>query len=53
VNVVIGTIWQTTVVLFPIYFVLKKFSYASITFAILLICVIFLKKNWYNKLEND
>jgi SSS family solute:Na+ symporter len=53
VNVVIGIVWQTAIVTIPIFFVLKKFQFALICLAIIIVTSIFLKKNWYDKLAED
>ncbi len=53
VNVVIGIVWQTAIVTIPIFFVLKKFQFASICLAIIVVTSILLKKNWYDKLEDN
>jgi len=53
VNVFIGTIWQTSLRIIPIFLII--FDYQSMGMAVLLVIVttVFLKKNWYDKLEND
>jgi Na+/proline symporter len=51
VNVVVGTIWQTSLVALPIFFVLMQWTSAAVTAAIAAITMVFLKKNWYDKLE--
>jgi SSS family solute:Na+ symporter len=53
VNVAIGIVWQTTLVLIPIYMVIKSFREMWITIAVLVVTSIFLKFNWYNKLEEN
>ncbi len=52
-NVVIGIIWQTCLVVFPIYLVLLKTVPFMISLGIAILCTIILKKNWYDKLPND
>jgi hypothetical protein len=52
VNVVVGTIWQTALVVLPIYFVLMRWTPVAITAGIVVVTMIFLKKNWYDKLED-
>lgn len=53
-NVFIGIIWQTALVVFPIYLVLMKFGPMTISIAIALITSYILKVNWYDKLpENE
>ena len=51
-NVVIGIIWQMCMVITPIYFVIKEFTYAGIAAAVALICMAILKFSWYDKIED-
>ena len=53
VNIVVGTIWQTALVALPIYFVLMRWTPVAVTAVIVAATMIFLKKNWYDKLENE
>jgi SSS family solute:Na+ symporter len=53
VNVVVGTVWQTALVVLPIYFVLMKWTPVAVSAVIVAVTMIFLKKNWYDKLEED
>lgn len=50
-NVVIGIIWQTTLLAAPMYLVIKEYTYLVITLSITLITSIILKFTWWNKLE--
>ncbi len=50
VNVVVGIIWQTSLVIFPIYLVLLEGVPTIITLIIAAICTYILKKNWFDKL---
>ena len=52
-NVAVGIVWQTTLVLIPIYLVIKSFREMWITIAVLVVTSIFLKFNWYNNLEEN
>ncbi len=52
-NVVIGTIWQMTLVLVPLYLLIYKFSNLALVCIVLLITSYILKKNWYDKLEAE
>ena len=52
-NVAVGIAWQTCLIALPIYLVLKQYKPMAITIAILIITSIFLKINWYNKLEEN
>jgi len=51
VNVIVGIVWQMTFVLIPIYLLIKQFTGMWVSLGILLVTSIFLKFNWYNKLE--
>jgi len=52
-NVAIGIIWQTSLVILPIYLLLMKAAPLSITFIIMVITSLILKKTWYDKLPKD
>lgn len=49
-NVVIGIIWQTCLVAFPIYLVLLKVVPFGIRIGIAIICTVILKKTWFDRL---
>ena len=51
-NIFIGVVWQTALVALPIYIVLLKHAYWSVTLLIVLICSFILKKTWWNKLTD-
>ncbi len=53
INVAVGIIWQLTLVLIPIYLLIRSYRNMWISVAVLVATSIFLKKNWYDKLEND
>lgn len=53
VNVAVGILWQMTLVLIPVYLVIRKLSGLWISILLLGASSIFLKKNWYNKLEEN
>ncbi len=52
-NIAVGIVWQMTLTLVPIYFVLREFRRFWAAAAVLVITSVFLKKNWYDKLEKD
>ncbi len=52
-NVTIGIIWQTSLVILPIYLVLMKALPFSITIVITIITSIILKKTWFDKLPKE
>jgi len=50
-NVVVGIVWQVSLVALPIYIVIREFDRVAITAAIVLVTSIVLKITWYNHLE--
>jgi len=52
-NVLIGTIWQTALVIFPIYIVLQEGIPTLISIGIVIITSLILKKTWWNNLPKD
>jgi len=51
-NIVIGMIWQISLVVLPIYLVIKEFIPMLTALMVMLLTSFVLKKNWYDKLEN-
>jgi Na+/proline symporter len=51
-NVVIGIIWQSTMILLPIYFVFRDYSKAVIVLVLFLITSIVLKYTWLDKVRS-
>jgi SSS family solute:Na+ symporter len=51
-NVVVGTIAQTALVVFPIYIVLKKVLPLGISVAIIVVCFIIMKRTWWDRLPD-
>jgi Na+/proline symporter len=49
-NVVIGIIWQTALVIFPIYLVLLETVPMVIAIAVAVVCTYILKKSWFDRL---
>jgi len=52
-NVVIGTIWQTCLVLLPMYVVLLKWQGAAVVVGVIVVTSYILKKNWYDMLDKE
>ena len=52
-NVVIGTIWQTSLVLLPMYVVLLNWSRAALVVGVIVVTSWILKKNWYDLLGQE
>ena len=51
-NVMVGIIWQTSLVVVPIYLVIQQYSYLAIGITVIIITSVILKKSWYDKLES-
>jgi Na+/proline symporter len=49
-NIVVGTVWQCCFILLAMYLVTRSFRNALITFAVLVVTCLMLKKNWYDRL---
>jgi len=52
-NVFVGIIWQMTFVLAPILLVIKSYVWMTVTFIVMALLTLVLKKNWYERLTND
>jgi SSS family solute:Na+ symporter len=52
-NIVIGIVWQTAIIILPIYFILKKEWYVGVTVAIILMTSTVLKKTWWDRLNDE
>jgi SSS family solute:Na+ symporter len=52
-NIGIGIIAQTLLVLAPMYLVLRKNLPLFICIAVVTVCVVIMKKTWYDRLPRD
>jgi SSS family solute:Na+ symporter len=52
-NVVVGTTWQTCLVLLPMYVVLLKWRGAAVVVALVVVTSWILKKSWYDLLDKE
>ncbi|HSV99117.1 MAG TPA: hypothetical protein VLI39_03030 [Sedimentisphaerales bacterium] len=52
-NVVVGTIWQTSLVLLPMYVVLMNWRAAGIVVGVVVVTSAVLKKSWYDQLDKE
>ncbi|MBT31611.1 MAG: sodium:solute symporter [Thalassobius sp.] len=52
VNIAIGIVWQVSLVVFPIYLVIRENYLALIAFGVAAVTTWLLKINWYDKLED-
>ncbi|HVU07768.1 MAG TPA: sodium:solute symporter family protein [Verrucomicrobiae bacterium] len=51
INVLVGILWQLAMVTLPIYLVLRNWNWVFGTLALWIVTSVFLKFNWYDKLE--
>jgi SSS family solute:Na+ symporter len=51
INVAVGIVWQLSLVALPIYIVLHQWNWSGLITVVLVITSIFMKFNWYDKLE--
>ncbi|MEQ9219721.1 MAG: sodium:solute symporter family protein [Cyclobacteriaceae bacterium] len=51
-NIVVGTIWQLSMVIIPIYLVIREFNYMWMAIGVFILGSILLKKFWYDKLTD-
>jgi solute:Na+ symporter, SSS family len=52
VNVIVGIIWQTSIVAAPIFLVIHQYTEFAIALVIVAVCALFLWKNWYQHLQD-
>jgi Na+/proline symporter len=50
-NVVVGIAWQTSLVAFPVYVVVRRYDHAMIALAVILLTSAILKFTWYDHLK--
>jgi heme/copper-type cytochrome/quinol oxidase subunit 4 len=50
-NVVVGIVWQVSLVALPVYIVIREFDRAAITAAIVVATSVILKFTWYGHLQ--
>jgi len=53
INILVGIIWQTSLVAVAIFLVTLKFIPMALCILLIIITSIFLKKNWYDKIKGD
>ena len=53
INVLVGLTWHTTLTAAPIFLVIKNWTWLGITGVIAIACTVFLKFNWWDKLEDS
>ena len=50
-NCLVGTVWQTAMIVLPIYFVIRQTRPAIVTLVVIVATTAILKLNWFDKLE--
>jgi len=53
VNVAVGIVWQMGLIVLPIYLIIRQYSGLALALVLVAATSLFLKINWYDKLEND
>jgi SSS family solute:Na+ symporter len=53
VNIAVGIVWQMTLILIPVYLVIRETSALCTSVFVLIATSLFLKRNWYDKLEEN
>ncbi len=53
VNIIVGIVWQMSMVVIPMYLMIREQTALGISVAILLVTSWFLKKYWYNRLPDE
>ena len=51
-NIIVGIIWQTSITAAAIFMVIQYFNQFFVCLAVVVICTLVLKFNWYDKLED-
>jgi SSS family solute:Na+ symporter len=51
-NVAVGIVWQTAITAAPIFMVIKSWTNFFIALAVVAVCTVFLKVNWYDRMED-
>jgi Na+/proline symporter len=52
-NVFIGIVWQTSLRLIPVFLIVFRFKSTGVAIVLVIFTTYILKKNWYDKLEDD
>ena len=52
-NVLVGMIWQITLMATPVFLVLREFNSFAVCVAVMLMTSVILKFNWWDKLEES
>ena len=52
-NVLVGIIWQMSLIVWPMYLLIKKWDGFIISILVVIITTILLKKFWYDNLKKE
>ncbi|MFA7490749.1 MAG: sodium:solute symporter family protein [Mariniphaga sp.] len=52
-NVAVGIIWQLFLIALPVYLVIQDYFSLPVIIGVIILCSVILKKNWYDKLEEN
>jgi solute:Na+ symporter, SSS family len=50
-NVAVGIVWQTSLLLIPVFLIVFRWTSMGVAFALAIMTTYLLKKNWYDRLE--
>jgi Na+/proline symporter len=52
-NVAVGIIWQSTMILIPIYFIIRDYPKTWVTFAVFMVTSAILKYTWFDRIKRE
>jgi hypothetical protein len=52
-NIAVGVVWQITLMATPVFLVIREFVSFAICVGVLMVTSVFLKFNWWNRLEEN
>jgi len=52
-NIAVGIVWQISLVPLPIYIVIKNYTAAGVTLAVIAVTSVILKFSWYDHLNKE
>jgi len=53
VNIAVGIVWQLTLMAAPVFLVIREYGSLVVSTSVLIVTTLFLKINWWNKLDED
>ncbi|MEZ4987108.1 MAG: sodium:solute symporter family protein [Saprospiraceae bacterium] len=51
-NIIVGTAWQMSMVVIPMYLLIREYTHLAYSIAVLAVCSVLLKLYWWDKLED-